>query len=113
MKGYLFDQNVPSRLQFAPSLPVVAVSVVGTSPTDTQVWQYAREKELIIVSKDSDFSERMILHTPPPRVVHLKFGNMPRKEFHALLERVWPRVETLLKTHKLVNVYADSVEGIH
>jgi hypothetical protein len=31
---------------------------------------------------------------------------------HALLARVWPRIETLLKSHKLVNVYSDRLEGI-
>jgi hypothetical protein len=29
-----------------------------------------------------------------------------------MLARVWPRIETLLKSHKLVNVYADRIEGI-
>jgi predicted nuclease of predicted toxin-antitoxin system len=67
---------------------------------------------LVIVSKDADFSDRIILQSPPPWVVHLRFGNLRRKEFHARLARVWPQVEGLLKTHKLVNVYADRLEGI-
>jgi predicted nuclease of predicted toxin-antitoxin system len=67
---------------------------------------------LVIVSKDADFSERIIMQSPPPWVVHLRFGNLRRKEFHALLARVWPQVEAFLKTHKLGNVYADRLEGI-
>lgn len=113
MKGFLFDENLPSRIQFAPSLPLISRSALPTSPTDTQLWEVARQRELVIVSKDADFSERIILHTPPPWVVHIRFGNLRRREFHALLARVWPQVEALLKTHKLVNVYADRVEGIH
>jgi len=92
---------------------LVPATELGAGPTDTQVWEFARQRELVIVSKDADFSERIILHTPPPWVVHLRFGNLRRSEFHALLVRVWPQVETLLKTHKLVNVYADRVEGVH
>ena len=113
MKGFLFDENLPSRISFTPSRPVTAASALGASPTDTQIWDFARNHELVIVSKDADFSERIILHTPPPWVVHIRFGNMRRREFHALLARVWPQVEALLKTHKLVNVYADRVEGVH
>lgn len=113
MKGFFFDENLPSRIRFVPSLPLVPTADLGASPTDTRVWEFARQRELVIVSKDADFSERIILHTPPPWVVHLRFGNMRRSEFHALLARVWPQVETLLKTHKLVNVYADRVEGIN
>ncbi len=97
---------------FQPRLPVVSTAVLGRSPTDTQVWEYAQREQLVIVTKDADFSGRIILHTPPPWVVHLRFGNLRRLEFHALLAKVWPQVEALLATHKLVNVHANRVEGI-
>lgn len=113
MKGFLFDENLPSKIRFTPSLPIVSKPSLPDSPTDTQLWEFATQRELVIVSKDADFSERIILRTPPPWVVHLRFGNLRRQAFHGLLARVWPQVEALLKTHKLVNVYADRVEGIH
>ncbi len=112
MKGFLFDENLPSRLRFSPKLPVVSSSMVGRSPSDSQVWEYARKHRLIIVSKDADFSDRIIISSPPPKVVHLRFGNLRKDEFHDLLARVWPQIETLLKSHKLVNVYWDRLEGV-
>lgn len=112
MKGYLLDENLPVRLRCTPALPVVSITELGPSPTDTQVWDYARQHELVIVTKDADFSGRIILQTPPPWVVHLRFGNLRRNDFHALLARTWPQIESILKNHKLVNVYADRVEGI-
>lgn len=112
MKGFLFDENLPARLRFSPKLPIVSGSSVGKNPTDSQVWEFARRRELVIVSKDADFSDRIITQTPPPWVVHLRFGNLRRNEFHALLARVWPQIERLLKSHKLVNVYSDRLEGI-
>ena len=112
MKGYFFDENLPSRLRFTPGLPVFTVSDLGPSPTDTQVWEFARQRELIILSKVADFSDRIIVQSPPPWVVHLRFGNLRRQDFHSLLARRWPQIESLLKTHKLVNVYADRVEGV-
>jgi len=112
MKGYLFDENLPMRLQFSPKLPIMPAASAGRNPTDSQIWEFARRHDLVIVSKDADFSDRIIIHSPPPRVVHLRFGNLRRKDFHALLARRWPQIETLLKTHKLVNVYADRIEGI-
>jgi predicted nuclease of predicted toxin-antitoxin system len=112
MKGFLFDENLPQRFQFSPGLRVIPVSQIGPSPTDTEVWEFARQRRLVIVSKDADFSERIIMRQPPPWVVHLRVGNLRRREFHALVARVWPQVEALLKSHKLVNVYADRIEGI-
>ena len=112
MKGYLFDENLPKRLRFSPKLPIISTSKIGRQPTDSQLWEFARKHDLVIVSKDADFSDRIITHSPPPWVVHLRFGNLHRNDFHALLARVWPQIETLLKSHKLVNVYADRLEGI-
>lgn len=111
MTGFLLDGNLPARLQFSPGLPVVALAAIGQNPTDSQIWDFAKKHDLVIVSKDADFSDRIITNSPPPRVVHLRFGNLRRHEFHALLARIWPQVESLLKTHKLVNVYADRLEG--
>jgi len=112
MKGFLFDQNLPARLTFKPALPIIHTAALGANPTDSELWEHAKRERLVIVSKDTDFSERIIVNTPPPWVVHLRFGNMRRREYHALLARVWPQVEFLLKSHKLVNVYSDRVEGI-
>jgi predicted nuclease of predicted toxin-antitoxin system len=112
MKGFLLDENLPSCLQCSPGLPVVPFSQAGRHPSDSDLWHFAKQHELVIVSKDADFSDRIIMQSPPPWVVHLRFGNLKRKEFHARLARVWPQVEALLKTHKLVNIYADRLEGI-
>jgi len=112
MNGYLFDGNVPSRLRFSPKLPIVPLSKVGRNPSDSRIWEYSRQYDLVIVSKDADFSDRIMATLPPPRVVHLRFGNLCRNEYHALLARRWPQIESLLRTNKLVNVYADRLEGI-
>jgi predicted nuclease of predicted toxin-antitoxin system len=79
MKDFLFDANVPSRLQFKPTLPFVSLSAVGQNPTDSEIWNYAATHRLVIVSKDTDFSDRIIIRTPPPWVVHLRFGSMRKR----------------------------------
>lgn len=112
MIGYLFDENLPRRLTFAPSLPVIHAADIAASPTDTQLWEHAREHRLAIVSKDTDFSDRAMLTTPPPWVVRLMFGNMRLRDYHATLARVWPQIEALLPAHKLVLVYADRIEAV-
>ncbi|NMF58527.1 DUF5615 family PIN-like protein [Pseudanabaena yagii] len=76
MNGFLFDENLPIKIQFTPSLPITHVSVLGESPSDTKIWQYAKENGLVIVSKDVDFSDRLMLDLVPPKVVHLRIGNM-------------------------------------
>lgn len=46
-------------------------------------------------------------------MVHLRFGNMRLREYHAFLSSVWPRIEFLIAIHKLVNVYRDRIETVN
>lgn len=59
MKGFLFDENLPRRIRFTPSLAVTHVGTLGASPEDAAVWEFARRGELAIVTKDADFSDRI------------------------------------------------------
>ena len=67
---------------------------------------------LAIVSKDADFSDRIMLSAPPPWVVRPAFGNLRLREYHAVLARVWPQIEALLPAHKLLIVHADRIEAV-
>jgi len=112
VKGFLFDENVPIPLRFVPSLPVIRATSLGPSPSDLELWNYATHNTLVIVSKDTDFADRVMDATPPPWIVHLRFGNLRRAAFETLLASAWPRVESLLPLHKLIRVFADRIESV-
>jgi predicted nuclease of predicted toxin-antitoxin system len=111
VKGFLLDENLPGELTFAHSMPVVHALELGDQLTDSELWHHARSREFVIVTKDADFSDRILVSKPPPWIVHLRFGNMRRKEFHRFLEALWPQVESLLPANKLICVYADRIES--
>jgi predicted nuclease of predicted toxin-antitoxin system len=67
---------------------------------------------MVIITKDSDFSHRIMLSSSPPWIVFLRFGNMRRADFLLLLARVWPQVEELLPANKLISVFSDRIEAI-
>ena len=48
MNGFFFDENLPAKILFTSSLPIIHVSVLGRSPRDTEIWQYAKDKKLVI-----------------------------------------------------------------
>jgi len=112
MKGFLFDENLPRVPPLQTSLPVTHALDLGSRPTDSQLWTYAQQHDLAIVTKDADFSPRIVLGTPPPRVVHLRVGNLRGREFATWLKHVWPQVESGIATHKLLNVYRDRLEAV-
>ena len=111
MKGFLFDENLPRKLTFTPSLPMIPSNSLGISPSDSTLWNHGCEHSLVIVTKDADFSDRIMLATPPPWIVHLRFGNLRRKDYHGLLAKMWPQIEALLPAHKLICVYRDRIES--
>jgi len=113
VNGFVLDENVPGRLAFRPCLPVVSSrEVVGGSATDAELWEYARRHRLVLVTKDADFSDRIFMNTPPPWIVHLRVGNLCRRDFHALLQALWPRIEACLPRFKMVAVYKDRIEAV-
>ena len=112
MNGFLFDENLPANLRFTPTFTMIHVSVLDESPSDTQIWQYAKQNGLAIVTKDADFSDRLMVDASPPKVVHLRFGNMRHRDFQTFLASVWSRIETLIVDHKLIDIYKDRIEAI-
>ncbi|HVU08319.1 MAG TPA: DUF5615 family PIN-like protein [Verrucomicrobiae bacterium] len=93
-------------------MPVHPAISLGKAVSDTSIWEYAKRNSFAIVSKDTDFSNRIMPAAPPPWVVHLQIGNMRKKEFHKFLQNVWPQIESLLPAHKLVNIYLDRIEAV-
>ena len=79
---------------------------------DAKIWDYAKHHDLTIITKDSDFSSRILLSDPPPKVIHVRLGNMDMRSFHEAIARCWQDVLAMNETHKLVIVHTDRVEGV-
>ena len=74
----LFDENLPPRLVAAlsdifPGSEHVDRLDMGGKP-DSVIWEYAKLHDYILVSKDSDFHERSLLHGYLPKVVWIRRG---------------------------------------
>lgn len=54
----------------------------------TDIWEYAKENDHALVTKDKDFYQRSALVGNPPKVNHLTLGNCSMEETAAaILER--------------------------
>lgn len=91
MARLLFDQNLSYRLvaaltdRFPNSLHVRDVGLARAD--DRTVWAYAREQDLTIVTKDSDFNQTTLLAGTPPKIVWLRLGNCSTDDVLAVLAR--------------------------
>ncbi|NJM12461.1 MAG: DUF5615 family PIN-like protein [Synechococcaceae cyanobacterium SM1_2_3] len=112
MAHFLIDANLPYHFSLWRGDNYLHVFDLNDEWPDSQIWNYAKEHDLIIVTKDADFSDRIILSEPPPRVIHIRIGNMKIRDLHIFLHRIWPNICNLIATHKLIRIYPDYIEYI-
>ena len=88
---FLFDENL------SPALPPILAELypnsthvrdVGLARADDEnVWVYAREHGMAIISKDSDFRQRSFLLGHPPKVVWIRRGNCSTHDIESILQQ--------------------------
>lgn len=112
MAKYLVDVTLPRYFSLWSSAEYEHVVDIDDELKDSQIWLYAGGHNLTIVTKDADFSDLVLLNDPPPRIIHIKLGNMRMREFHEKISRIWSEVCVLSDMYKLVRVYLDRIECI-
>jgi predicted nuclease of predicted toxin-antitoxin system len=97
----LFDENL------SPRLPAVLADLYPgsthvhqcglESADDSAVWQYAKDNGFTIVSKDSDFQDRSVLHGHPPKLIWLRAANCSSAEIENLLRTAQPTIKQFIE----------------
>lgn len=94
--GYLLDENLSIKLipKLEPFLGYIShVSLAGlTHKADKDVWEHAKEKNLVLITKDNDFFYMSHLFGCPPKVIKLNCGNQSTTFIADIIAK---RVETI------------------
>lgn len=109
---FLIDANLPYYFSLWHAANFTHVYEIDSGMSDEAIWEHAKRQDLTIVTKDADFSDRIMLDAPPPRVIHLRIGNMTISELHDFLSRNWARIEELSMSHKLVSVGRERIDCV-
>jgi predicted nuclease of predicted toxin-antitoxin system len=100
----LFDQNLaPSLVAHVEDLFPGSEHVFNCGlgdASDIAIWEYARDNDFTLVSKDADFVELSTLHGPPPKVVWLRLGNCVTRDIHEAIRSNSIAVAELLHDHE-------------
>lgn len=112
MPDFLIDANLPAKISIWQNQRFIHINTLDPYWDDEAIWQYAKTNNLTIISKDKDFLIKQLLKGTPPKVVHIKFGNLKLNDFISAIETCWDEVELLLSNHTLINIYSDSIEAI-
>ena len=92
-----FDENLSPDLVrrladlFPESLHVRDVGMKAT--IDPTVWNYAKDNDLMIVSKDADMHDLSLVFGNPPKVIWIGLGNCSTSQVENLLRREFDVIE--------------------
>ncbi len=95
----LLDQNLSHRLVnalddlFPKSLHVRLLGLAEAD--DLAIWNYAKDRDLIIVTQDSDYSDWNKLRGAPPKIIWLRCGNASVNQIHTKIRNAANRIQTL------------------
>ena len=85
----LLDENLSDRIihrivdLYPNSEHVKTLGLINTD--DGIIWEYAKTNGFAIVSKDSDFYQRSLLYSHPPKFIYLRIGNSPTSKIVKIL----------------------------
>jgi predicted nuclease of predicted toxin-antitoxin system len=103
----LFDQNLSPRLVnslldlFPNSNHVFPLGL--DCSTDTEIWEYARLNDFVLVTKDADFGDMSLLRGFPPKVIWVRRGNCSTSDIENILRSNFEAIE---------NLYRDEITGL-
>ena len=97
----LLDENLSRRL--VPALQErfpgsSQVALLGLEQADDPgIWEYARQHDFVVVTKDDDFKNLQTLRGFPPKLVLLRLGNCTNQQVLETLLRVADTTLALLQ----------------
>ena len=85
----LLDENLSDRIPhriidlYPESEHLKILALKNTD--DVIIWEYAKNNDFVIVSKDADFHQRSLVYGHPPKFVYLRIGNSPTSKIVQIL----------------------------
>jgi predicted nuclease of predicted toxin-antitoxin system len=85
----LFDQNLSPRLAslladlFPNSNHVFPLGL--DTIDDSEIWEFAKANDFVLVTKDADFSDLSVLRGFPPKVIWIRRGNCKTSDIEQIL----------------------------
>ena len=113
MKRLLIDENLSASLATLLPVDCCHATELGQQPTDSLLWNHARERNWTILTRDTDFFDRIMLQGPPPKVIWVRLGNMANEplDHPSNWPTPLPPVQNL-KTEEFLQEHAELAEEL-
>jgi len=97
MYKYLVDAQLPPALaRYLSSLGEDAIHVLDVDmmeSSDSDIWNLALSKHLVIISKDEDFQIRASVSSKAPKLIWVRIGNTSKQALLQFFEKKWKQIQ--------------------
>lgn len=109
---FLIDVNLPKHFSFFNSDEFIHLADIDPQMSDNEIWNFAKENNLIILTKDSDFYFKSIQEEHSVKVIYFKLGSQKLSDLHRYFSNNWNLIKDLINNNRLVLAGINEVEII-
>ena len=108
--NFLVDANLPRKLTWFNKPGFLFVTDWGDNVSDSEIWDYAIANNLVILTRDSDYFDRIIQAKIFPKVIYFKLQQQGRKDMEEYFSIHWEQICTLIRVNRMVIASINSLE---
>ncbi len=109
---FLVDVNLPRKFRFFHHPGFTHVADLNPCMKDEKVWEYAKAHQMVILTKDADFTIKAFSEESVPKVIFFDLGNYTLRELHDYFEKHWSHLCDLLETSSFILARRDEVLSV-
>jgi len=114
LKSILLDQGLPrstSSVLQGEGWDVLHTGDIGLSTAkDLEILEYARKKDMIIITMDSDFHAFLaVTNSYSPSVIRLRIEGLKALDVANLIKTVWPKIDYSVHQGAMVTITEKSI----
>ena len=110
---FLVDVNLPKRFSYFNAADFIHVADIDPRMTDREIWNYALNNHLILLSKDADFYDLFLTTDIHPKVIYFRFGNLTLNGMHQYFQKFWLTIIGYLDSASFIIAQEDKVFVLH
>lgn len=110
--SFLVDVNLPKYFSFFNDNRFIFVSDIDLQMSDTEIWNYALNNELVILTKDTDFYNRFLVSSNAPKIIYFQLGNCSLNQLHLYFNDNWGKIQAEIENSKLIIAKENHIECI-
>ena len=109
---FLVDVNLPKHFSFFNTPNSYFVTDINLQMSDSEIWNYAIENNHIILTKDVDFFNRLLVSEKPPKIIYFQLGNYSLKQLYNYFTLNWDKIIFEVNNSKLIILISSLIAGL-